>query len=240
MKTIRLALHVILTVSALATFILPCFANALNADEVRKKAEQGNADAQFVLSECYRLGLGVSQSNEEAVKWLRQASEQGNAEAQYRYGYLLDSGDLGVKQDHSEALKWFQKSAEQGNLFGQLGLGLMYHEGRGVPQNYAVAAIWLRKAADQGHPTAQFALGQLYRGGLGVKKDLVEAYKWASLGLARQGYPDAKQELEVTKSEMTPEQIEEAKRRANEFKPVSTTKMDNSVCLSKKMVTHNN
>ncbi len=224
MKTVRLAISAILTTCVLTTCSALCFADDFRISDVRTQAEQGNTDAQLCLAEYYRLGLGISKSNAEAVEWIRRASERGDPEAQFRYGLLFDKGDLGVKQNYSEAFKWFHQSAEQGNQFGQLGLGLMYHEGRGAPKDYALAAKWLRKAAQQGHPSAQHVLGSLYFAGFGVKKDVVEAYKWVSLGLARQGYSDAQKELADIKSTMTSEQIKEAERRANDFRPISTTK----------------
>lgn len=47
----------------------------------RKAAEQGNADAQTALGNCYRDGIGVAKDENEAVKWLNKASAQGHAGA---------------------------------------------------------------------------------------------------------------------------------------------------------------
>ena len=43
-------------------------------------AEQGLADAQNNLGDCYYHGHCVAQSYEEAVKWYRLSAKQGNAE----------------------------------------------------------------------------------------------------------------------------------------------------------------
>jgi len=48
-----------------------------NADEYRESAEQGNADAQYMLGECYYYGAGVEVNHKEAVKWYQKAAEQG-------------------------------------------------------------------------------------------------------------------------------------------------------------------
>ena len=60
----------------------------LRADEFSdtlKKAEQGNAEAQFKLGEMYRFGnKGVSKDSAEAVKWYEKAAEQGNLFAQIK------------------------------------------------------------------------------------------------------------------------------------------------------------
>ena len=49
--------------------------------ELRKSAEQGYADAQFTLGECYYYGIGVTKDLAEAVKWFRQAAKQGEQRA---------------------------------------------------------------------------------------------------------------------------------------------------------------
>jgi len=58
------------------------YATALNT--FRPLAEQGEAQAQFKLGVMYHQGLGVTQDNEEAVRWYRQAANQGLASAHYR------------------------------------------------------------------------------------------------------------------------------------------------------------
>ena len=46
-------------------------------EEVKKKAEQGDADSQYILGFMYNNGQGVPQDHAEAVKWFRLAAEQG-------------------------------------------------------------------------------------------------------------------------------------------------------------------
>lgn len=82
----------------------------------RKAAEQGLADAQFSLGDCYLEGEGVTQNMTEAVKWFRKAAEQGLADAQFALGACYQSG-TGVTQNIAEAKKWHQKAADQGNEY---------------------------------------------------------------------------------------------------------------------------
>ena len=82
----------------------------------RKAAEQGLADAQFSLGDCYPEGEGVTQNMTEAVKWFRKAAEQGLADAQFALGACYQSG-TGVTQNKAEAKKWHQKAADQGNEY---------------------------------------------------------------------------------------------------------------------------
>ena len=55
-------------------------------EELRTKAEQGGAKAQFALGRAYFSGNGVAKDQREGVRWLRLAAEQGVAEAQFVLG----------------------------------------------------------------------------------------------------------------------------------------------------------
>ena len=50
--------------------------------ELRRLAEQGDADAQFKLGFMYDNGEGVPEDDTEAVKWFRMAAEQRHPKAQ--------------------------------------------------------------------------------------------------------------------------------------------------------------
>src|SRR6266852_2147310 len=65
----------------------------------RPLAEQGAADAQFVLAAMYDKGQGVRQDYTEAVKWYRKAAEQGDDTAQFNLGGMYEKGH-GVRQDY--------------------------------------------------------------------------------------------------------------------------------------------
>ena len=159
----------------------------------RELAEQGHAEAQYNLGECYYFGRGVSKDYAEAVKWYRQAAEQGNAEAQIRLGDFYRDGQ-GVSQDSAEAVKWYRQAAEQGNAEAQIRLGDCYHDGQGVSQDSAEAVKWYRQAAEQGRADAQYMLGECYHYGQGVSQDFAEAVKWYRQA-AEQGYGPAKDRL---------------------------------------------
>ncbi len=45
-------------------------------DEMRKAAEEGDAQAQSYLGVSYQNGQGATQDYTEAVKWFRRAAEQ--------------------------------------------------------------------------------------------------------------------------------------------------------------------
>jgi hypothetical protein len=123
----------------------------------RKAAEQGYADAQYVLGLRYYSGQGVAKDDMEAVQWYRKAAEQGHAEAQYWLGFCYAKGQ-GVAKDELEAVQWYHKAAEQNSADAQTALGFCYVEGQGVTKDEAEAVKWFRKAAESGEAKAWNAL----------------------------------------------------------------------------------
>jgi TPR repeat protein len=97
------------------------------------------------------------------------------------------------------------------------GLGYMYQKGKGVPKDDEESVKWYRKAAKQGYPKSQNNLGLMYARGKGVSKDAVLAYMWLDLA-ASGGFQKAEKWLKKVKKKMTPEQIEEAKKLAQEWR----------------------
>ena len=151
-----------------------------NVEEIRAKAEKGDAAAQFVLGLKYTIGDGVTKDYAEAVKWFRKGAEQGHADAQNMLGscYYFGSNRDGVAPNYAEAVKWYRKAADQGDARSQSDLGSCYYNGNGVAQDYAEAVKWFRKAAEQGDAAAQGILGSCYYNGNGVGQDCAEAIKW--------------------------------------------------------------
>ncbi len=170
-------------------FVSVILSFAANIDELKKAAEQGDAQAQCNLGNCYALGKGVEKNLREAVKWYRKAAEQGDALAQCNLGACYDLG-YGVEKNLSEAVKWYRKAAEQGNAPAQYNLGICYDFGKGVEKNPTEAVKWYRKAAEQGLAPAQFGLGICYENGEGVEKNPTEAVKWYRKA-AEQGIAEA-------------------------------------------------
>ena len=48
----------------------------------RTAADEGYAEGQYTLGQCYYNGDGVIEDKVEAVKWYRMAAEQGLADSQ--------------------------------------------------------------------------------------------------------------------------------------------------------------
>lgn len=148
---------------------------APSLDELRKRAEAGDAEAQYSLFLKYKEGESPVEDRAEAVAWLRKAADAGHAEAQVTLGLLYREGKRGVAKDPEEAVQWFRKSAEQGNASGESELGLMYERGEGIAKDETEAVRWYTRAADHGLAIAKFDLAFMYENGRGVPVDLDKA-----------------------------------------------------------------
>lgn len=190
---------------------------------MRRKAERGDAVAQFMLGNLYEKGSRqVPKDPEEAGKWYRRSflcfrllSEEGDPLAQYWLGGLYNNG-TGVVANPEAALRWFVRAAEQGDAHAQATLGRIFRDGDGAPQDREKALHWYRLAAEQGHDNAMYALGRLY--GEGPRRDYVEAYKWIHLSFKVSKHRRfARKHLRPLSTKMTSGEVAEAKRLARQW-----------------------
>lgn len=141
---------------------LAVFAGAQDSELIRK-AQNGDAEAQYELGRNYEYGLsGFEKNGEEAVKWYLKASEQGHGDAQRELADCYLYGWYGVGKSETEAAKWYLKAAENGNAEAQFQIGSCYMHGDGVLKNDGQAEYWLLKSAAQGYHLAYFSLGLFY------------------------------------------------------------------------------
>jgi uncharacterized protein len=109
--------------------------------------------------------------------------------------------------------------AKQGDSQAQVFVGYLYETGQGVQQDFSQAAQWYWKAAEQGNPVAQFQLGNMYHLGKGVTQNYIMAYMWLDLA-ANRGNANAREIRRIVAGKMDPADIAEAKRMAEEWKPL--------------------
>ncbi len=131
-------------------------------EEVKAKAEAGDAESQEELGFRYDKGEGVVQDHAEAARWYRKAAEQNYADAQYNLGFCYKHGE-GVAKDLVEAVKWYRKAAEQNYAKAQCNLGVCFYNGNGVAKDWVEAYRWLLLAARQGDEDAKKNLTALER-----------------------------------------------------------------------------
>jgi uncharacterized protein len=152
-----------------------------------------------------------------ALREWQPLAEQGNALAQYNLGLLYDIGQ-GAPKDYDQARQWYEKAAAQGQADAQVNLGILYDYGRSIQQDFKKAVYWYRLSAKQGNALAQRRLGSMYERGDGVEKDYVQAYMWYILGTTG-GADRGSARKDALAKQMTPEQIAEAQKLAQEWKP---------------------
>lgn len=180
-----------------------------------QRAATGDAVAQRQLGNLYRNGVGVAQSDAEALAWYTKAAAQGDVVAYYNLGVMYDNG-YGVEQDHREAARWYEQAVARDYGPAMYNLALQYEYGMSRPKDYAAAMDLYTKAAEQGEPWAQFAIALLYDKGLGVERDPVQAYMW--FDIVGDGHEHAIHNRDSVAEELTPEQIEEGQRLAREWR----------------------
>lgn len=150
----------------------------------------------------------------EKLEDLKIKASNGDAAAQMELSsrYLYGKG---VEKDELQAVQWLAMAAQSGNAVAQNRLGIMYSNGQGVQRDPTQAVYWYKIAAEQNFSTAQNNLGIMYAQGNGVEKDTIEAYKW--LTIAGQRITNAIMFRQSIEKNMTPDQIENARKRIEEF-----------------------
>lgn len=142
---------------------------------------------------------------------------QGHGNAQFMLGVMFENG-LGTAKDRGAAAGWYEKAAAA----AQFNLGVFYQLGEGVRRDSAQALKYHSMAAAQGHSRAQNNLGTMYYTGAGTVRDPVEAWKWLTLavrGLAGDAKEIATQNIAAIERELSPDALEEAKRRVAAWRP---------------------
>jgi uncharacterized protein len=65
---------------------------------LRLRAEDGNAEAMFLLGVAYAQGRGVDRNDTAAARWFHQATRKGHVRAKASMGYVYATG-RGVRRD---------------------------------------------------------------------------------------------------------------------------------------------
>ena len=146
-------------------------------EQIRRDAEQGNANAQNELGRMYATGKGVPQDYAMAKAWFLKAAEQGHVDAQFNLGQMYATGNYGIPPNHMEAEQWYRKAAEQGHSIApkslgvtQNNIGVMYARGDGVPRDNTEAFKWFTKSAEQGNADGKKHLRRILVGHMMAKE----------------------------------------------------------------------
>jgi TPR repeat protein len=167
--------------------------NKLN--DLLKKAEAGDSEAQFELGNEYRKAYDAGKDTARAVELYSKAAAGGHPGAQAVLGDMYARGE-GVQKDIGKAKEFWESSVIKGEALAQFGLGYMYRTGTGVTKDTAKALELLQQSAAQGHPYGQTELGVMYWNGDGVPKDKDKAVQ-LFIKAAEQGYIFAQNKVAI-------------------------------------------
>lgn len=193
----------------------------------KEPAEQDNPWAQYVMARVEDGGIGRVQNRALATYWYARAARIGLPVALNALGRIyLREGK--TRQAGASGARLIRRAAVTGYPPAQFNLGYMHEQGLAVAKDATAAAHWYRRAAHAGHARAQFNLATLLLRGKGLGKNRRLAYVWLVLAGVRQGV-DRKEGRHVRlraerlrrqlEAQMTPRQIEQAKRHALSFRP---------------------
>ncbi|MBE6358643.1 MAG: sel1 repeat family protein [Lentisphaerae bacterium] len=181
--------------------------------EVRSAAENGDADAQYLLAcaimqaktrisaldmvdrewELKALAQGVSvfhspiygRDPEKVTRIHRDFAEKGFYLAQRSLAELL------MNNNDPAYLEWYRKAAEQGDDLSQYNLALAYLEGRFGSPDAVNGLKYLELSAAQNNAGALKDLGVFWKDGVGGKEDIVKGIKYLKLAVEKGDTPAA-------------------------------------------------
>jgi TPR repeat protein len=125
-----------------------------DADNLLKRANAGDADAQYELAARLREdGYGFPVDLQESDRWLKLAAEGGNSTAQTQLAINL-RGTKGPANER-ESIKWFRRAVDQGDSRARFNMGLNLLEGIGTLVNRVEAGTLIMMASLGGHREAR-------------------------------------------------------------------------------------
>jgi uncharacterized protein len=155
--------------------------------------------------------------------WQKKIACLGVAVLSLGVSFCLPAGAPGDQENPGhEPVAGLLERAGNGDSVAQYNLGLLYEDGKLVPKNLTEAVRWFTKAAERDFSGAQFLLGKCYAEGHGVKRDMVRAYMWMTLAVLNADEEEGEtifQARAKLAKKMTPEQVAEASRLAEGWKP---------------------
>lgn len=155
-----------------------------------KQANEGDADAQYMIYQAYATGEGIDENRGTALIWLRKAADNGHTISQG----LMGANEI-ILGNIVSAVEYLEKASAKGFRLAMHLLAEIYLDGaQGVPMNKTKAIELLRESADEGYAESQSSLGLCYATGNGVEQDDYEAVRWFTMA-AEQGEPNAQKNL---------------------------------------------
>ncbi len=196
-------------------------------------ADHGNAIALWKLAKMYADGDGVDEDDRRAFDYFRRIADAHAddspespmapvyASAFVELGSYYLHGIEGEEDSHNprRAVSLLRHAASYfGDADAQYRLARLYLAGDTVERDPLTAARWLALSAREGNVPAQALLGDLLISGVDVPPDRVDGLKWLFIAEAHAGPANRDWVLSLlhkAESLVSPEQLDEAERRAS-------------------------
>lgn len=157
-------------------------------EPLRREAEAGDPESQFLMGEVYFHGgyYSLPCDYEEAVKWYKKAADRNHAESQAKLGEFYETGYYGLEKNLIKAEEWYRRAEENGHRESIVRISYLhdnfFHGTKRLPpfpphELYALN----KKGAELKLSHCQSNLAELYFEGKGVSKNLVYAYAWCKI-----------------------------------------------------------
>lgn len=177
-------------------------------DQLQKRVEQGEPDAQLELAGYLRSGEGqVKRDLAKAVQLYQTAANGGIAEA------ATELADIyWHSKDTPKAIEWSLRAVELGDGSAAAVVGWTFLKGEDGAPNYPEGAKWFERGAQKGDSHCQYFLGRMHETGLGIPVDYKAAYFWCKLS-SEGGHPPARRAVERISKHLEPSEVTEADKR---------------------------
>lgn len=87
-------------------------------DDMKKWANQGNAEYQVKVGLIYYEGEGVRQDLVLARRMFQKAAKKGHIQGQGILGFFYEEGLGGLKRNRATAKEWYGKTCDKGHQYG--------------------------------------------------------------------------------------------------------------------------
>lgn len=153
----------------------------------RPLAEQGNAEALYLMGFAHESGQGVDADREKALEFYRKAAAGKHKDGVYRLSFILLASE--DEKERDQAREALESAAKDDPAVAARILGEAYLRGRLTPApDPDKAVFWWKRAADAGDVPSLLLIARFYEGQFGFpelmdsKGSLASYAKAAGLG----------------------------------------------------------
>jgi TPR repeat protein len=139
----------------------------------------GDAEAQFLVAQCYAHGYGVVKDETAVNEWLLAWGDWGASVLRTNvFGTYKNANGDGVLLEYSAAALWGLRTPEHGIDVTQSNLGLCYELNRKTLGARSGSTIMAQLSEERWHPDMQAYIGYCCHTGLGAPQDLRKAVEY--------------------------------------------------------------